>query len=376
MRFHTFVLKNVVRRRMRSSLTVVGVAVAVGAVVSLIGISSSSERSFVDIYRRQNVAIIVQQKGAKQRLTSVLDEKLGEKIERIPGVEAAVPGLVDVTSLEELDTAVVVNGWRPDSPLMPKLDILPGGRYLKEGDEQRVLLGEKLAVALDKRVGDTVSLFDSGKFTVVGIVHSSNPYESGMLVMLLPDVQKFMGRKGQVSGFAVIIDHPDDQAEIQRICAAIEALGPRLQAQDAMESVTNTTEIRFIRAMSWLTSSIAIIIGAVGVLNTMIMSVAERTKEIGILRAIGWRRLRIVRMVMAESVLLSLAGGIVGALGAIGVTNLLGKSAAVAGLIDTTITPGVLVFGVTSALCIGVVGAAYPAYRGARLLPTEALRHE
>ena len=88
MRFYTFVLKNVVRRRMRSSLTVIGVAVAVGAVVALVGISNSSERSFLEIYRRQNVAIIVQQQGAKQRLTSVLDAKLGKKIAKIPGVTA------------------------------------------------------------------------------------------------------------------------------------------------------------------------------------------------------------------------------------------------------------------------------------------------
>ena len=132
MRFYTFVLKNVVRRRMRSSLTVIGVAVAVGAVVALVGISNSSEQSFMEIYQRQNVAILVQQRGAKQRLTSVLDAKLGEKIAKIPGVKNAIPGLVDFTSIEELGSdAVVLQGWEADSPLMRKLEILPGGRYLE-----------------------------------------------------------------------------------------------------------------------------------------------------------------------------------------------------------------------------------------------------
>jgi putative ABC transport system permease protein len=377
MRFHSFVLKNVVRRRMRSSLTVIGVAVAVGAVVALIGISSSSERSFLEIYRRQNVAVIVQQRGAKQRLTSVLDATLGDKIAAISGVKSVTAGLVMFTSLEELgDDAVVVNGWESDSPLMKKLDVLPEGRLLKADDQQSVLLGEDLANALEKKVGDTISLFDSGKFTVVGIFRSSISYETRSMVMLLKDVQRFMGRKGQVTGFAVTVDHPNDEAEVQRICQTINGFGPRLDAKSADDSVKGTTEIRFIRATSWLTSSIALIIGAVGVLNTMIMSVAERTKEIGILRAIGWKRRRIVRMILSESVLLSLAGGVLGALVAIGVTHLLGKNSAVAGLIDTTITGNVLIFGVLSALCIGVVGAAYPAFRGARLLPTEALRHE
>jgi putative ABC transport system permease protein len=376
MRFHTFVLKNVIRRPLRSSLTIIGVAVAVGAVVALVGISNSSEKSFLEIYQRQNVSILVQQKGAMQRLTSVLDAELGEKIARIPGVKEAVPGLVDFMSLEEVDRAVVVNGWAPDNVLMQKLELLPGGRYLEKGDKKCVLLGERLATALRKKAGDKLPLFDSGDFTVVGVFRSSIPYESGMMVMLLSDLQKFMGRKNQVTGFAVVVDHPDDQSEVKRICAAIEALGPRIEAQNAADSVKNTTEIRFIHAMSWLTSAIAIIIGVVGVLNTMIMSVAERTREIGILRAIGWKQLRIVRMIMVESVLLSLCGGLVGALAAIGVTNLLGHHPAVAGLINTEISREVFAFGVISALCIGIVGAAYPAYRGARLLPTEALRHE
>ncbi len=87
-------------------------AVAVGAVVALVGISSSSEQSFLAIYQSQNVAIIVQQRGAKQRLTSVLSDKLGDEIDEIPGVKEVNAGLVDFTSLEELGIdAVVMQGW-------------------------------------------------------------------------------------------------------------------------------------------------------------------------------------------------------------------------------------------------------------------------
>ena len=377
MRFYTFVLKNVVRRRVRSSLTVIGMAVAVGAVVALIGISRGSERSFAEIYLQQNVAIIVQQRGAKQRLTSVMDVKLDEEIDKIPGVKDVNAGLVDFTSLEELgSTAVVLQGWKPGSSLMRMLNIMPGGRYIEPSDSQCILLAEELALALDKKVGDTVPMYDSGEYTVVGIFQSSNIYETCMMIMSLADLQKYMGRKDQVSGFAVIIDHPEDAAEVERICEAIEALGPRIDAKGAAESVSTTTEIRFIRAMSWITSAIAIIIGAVGMLNTMIMSVSERTREIGILRAIGWRQSRIVRMILTESVLLSLSGGIVGSFTAVWLTRLLGRHPAVAGLIDTRISPEIVAFGVVCALGVGLLGAAYPAYRGARLLPTEALRHE
>ena len=169
----------------------------------------------------------------------------------------------------------------------------------------------------------------------------------------LADLQRFMGRPGQVTGYAVVIDHPDDKAEVERIRSAIAALGPKIEAKTADESVTSTTEIRFIHAMSWITSAIAIIIGAVGMLNTMIVSVFERTHEIGILRAIGWRRRRIVRMILIESVLLSLTGGVVGTFAAVGLTPVLGRHPAVAGLIDAHIPDSVIGFGIVMALVRG-----------------------
>ena len=88
MRFYTFVLKNVVRRRVRSSLTVIGMAVAVGAVVALVGISSGFERSFKAIYQRQKVDIVVQQRGIKQRLTSVLRRQAGRPDRQDPRRQA------------------------------------------------------------------------------------------------------------------------------------------------------------------------------------------------------------------------------------------------------------------------------------------------
>ena len=146
-----------------------------------------------------------------------------------------------------------------------------------------------------------------------------------------------MAREGQVTGYAIVVDHPENPAEVERIRAAIAALGPNIDAKTAADSVTSTTEIRFIRAMSVITSIIAIVIGAVGMLNTMVMSVFERTREIGILRAIGWGRWRVVQMILMESVLLSFSGGIVGTAAAVTLTPILGKHPAVAGLINANI---------------------------------------
>jgi putative ABC transport system permease protein len=378
MRFHTFILRNVLRRRVRSSLTVVGLAVAVGAVVSLVGISNSTVQSFLDIYRNQKIAIIVQQRGVKQRLTSSLSDQLGDEIAKIPGVKQVNAGLIEYMSLEELGiNAVFVQGWVPDSPAMKSLNILPGGRYLTTADKKCVLIGEELAAAIDKKAGDAIPLFEDGLYTVAGVVKSPVPYEANGLWLALPELQHYMSRKGQVTGYSIVVDNPEDLAEVDRIRADIMALGSNIDAKRADESVTSTTEIRFIRATSWITSTLAIIIGAVGILNTMIMSVSERTREIGILRAIGWRKRRIVRMILVESLLLSLLGGALGTAVAVTITPMLGKHPAVAGLINANIANGgVIAFGIGMALAVGLLGALYPAYRGAQLLPTEALRHE
>jgi putative ABC transport system permease protein len=381
MRFYSFVLKNVFRRRVRSMLTVVGMAVAVGAVVALVGVSSSSVDSFLAIYRTQKIDIVVQQRDAKQRLTSTLSDELEKKIEKIPGVRQVNPGLVDFTSLPQLgSSAVLVQGWEPESPMMKALKIEPGS-WIKKTDHHAVLLGEDLARSLEKKVGEKMRLFaaddaDDGEYSVVGIVKSSNPYEAENLWVSLQDLQKFMARPHQVTGYTVMVADPNNKKEIQDVVAAINALGPNVEAKPAEESVTSTAEIQFIRATSWITSAIAIIIGAVGMLNTMIMSVSERTREIGILRAIGWRKLRIVRMILVESLVVSVAGGILGTATAVVVTPLLGESSAVKGLINAHIAPPAMVLGIAMALCVGVLGASYPAYRGAQLLPTEALRHE
>ena len=102
---------------MRSSLTVVSMAVSVGAVVALIGVSSSTVHSFQAIYQNQQVAVIVQQRGVKQRLTSTLSEKLGDEIAKIQGVRQVNTGLVDYTSLEDLGiSALVVQGGSPIRP--------------------------------------------------------------------------------------------------------------------------------------------------------------------------------------------------------------------------------------------------------------------
>ncbi len=376
MRFHTFVLKNVARRPVRSALTVLGMAIAVGAVVSLVGISQGFQKSFLSMYSKRKVALIVVRAGAKQRLLSVVNTSLGEKIAAIPGVKQVNAGLIDMTSSPDLDTAmgIVVQGWPADCELFDDLEMLQGSRLIA-GDHGKILLGRILAQSLGKKVGDTLTLYDE-KFEIKGIYDAHTVYENGGALMLLEDLQKPTDREGKVSGFSVVLDHPKDQAEVDRVRHQIEALDKNLAATPTQEFVSSTTELQIADAMAWITSAVALIIGVVFILSTMLMSVSERTREIGILRAIGWGRGRIVRMILLESVLLSLSGGVAGTVIAIVMTQVLSRMPAVAGMIDSNIPPPVIGQGFLIAVLVGLIAAAYPAYYGAQLLPTEAIRHE
>jgi putative ABC transport system permease protein len=375
MRFSTFIIKNIVRRRVRSGLTIVGVAVAVGAVVALVGIAVGFEQSFLKLYQKQNIDLLVEQLGPKQKLLGILPESLGDKIAALPEVKSVSGGLMDYIDMEELKPlGLIVQGLQPNCPLFDNWKIL-SGRKLRDGDLEGVLLGKNLAATLNKKTGDSLAVLDDQQFQVIGIYDAGDTFDNGLMIMLLERLQKFMGRKGLVTGFSLTLkDH--DQESIDKAIKKIAGLSKNLSISTPQQIVDSTTEIQFIHAMAWVTSAVALFIGTIGMLNTMIMSVFERTKEIGVLRAIGWGRWRVMKMILMESILLSLLGGVVGTIGAMVLTNLLSRFPAAAGVVEGTLPSSVILQGFIIALGVGILGAAYPAYRGAQLLPTEALRHE
>ncbi len=238
------------------------------------------------------------------------------------------------------------------------------------------MLGTLLAKNLGKKVGDSVNIYEDQPFEVVGIFHSFSMVENASMVVPLTELQRLTDRKGQVTMFDILLKNPGDQAATTRLIKEIEGLGKGLSAKTTDDYVSSNTQIRAGEAMAWITSMIALVIGTVGVLNTMFMSVVERTLEIGILRAIGWRPLRVLHMILIESLLLSLTGAVVGTAGAVLLCRFLSKLPEANGLITGQISISVIMEGFMIALAVGFIGGGYPALRGSRLIPTEALRHE
>jgi putative ABC transport system permease protein len=385
MYFATFVLKNLTRRPTRTALTILGLAVAVGSMIALLGVSDNVERSVVESFERRGVDLVVMEKGKPNLTDSDLDEKLVDRVRTLEGVEnvdAALAILTDLTLPSGSTLPTLCFGWPPENFGYEDLKIV-SGRKLTAGDTRKAMLGVTRAGELGKHVGDTIRLHDE-PFEVVGIYESFTVYENGAVIILLKDAQELEGRPGRISGFSVRVrkttGNPD--AEVEAVRQRIESLTDekgrpaRLSAQSVKDYMQTMLYIRIVRAMVWMVSVIAVAIGVISMMNTMVMSILERTQEIGILRAVGWTRRRVVKMVLGEAVLIGLVSAVIGTVGAVTATHALAASPRVSGFIEPGIAPIVILQGFALTALIGLLGGAYPAFRATRLLPTEAIRHD
>jgi putative ABC transport system permease protein len=374
MRFTTLIARNLFRRGVRSALTVLGLGIGIAAVVALLGIAWGFEKSFMTLFEAKGIDLVVVRAGVSQQLTSNLDQSLGGRIRKIPGVRAVAGSLADVVSFEDANlVSVLTNGWEPGSLLFRGIRVLKG-RALEQGDGRAALLGRVLALNLGKSVGDTIDIAGE-PFRVVGVFESDSWFENGGLVVPLAELQRIMGRNGSVTGFVVVADAPDRRS-IEELKRRIESEVPGVAAVPARDYVRGDVQIRLAKAMAWATSVIALILGSVGVLNTMMMAVFERTAEIGVLRALGWRRRRVLNLILGEALALGLAGSVLGLVLGFAAVRALSLAPTASNFIAADLPPDVLGVGLALGVGLSLLGGLYPALRGASLNPTEALRHE
>ena len=210
----------------------------------------------------------------------------------------------------------------------------------------------------------------------MGIFESDSLFENGALIVPLRTLQKMMGREGQATGL-VIAAKSSDRAFLEALRRRIEEEIPGVAATPARDYVVADTQIRLAKAMAWTTAVVAMILGAVGMLNTMLMSIFERTREIGLLRAVGWRRRPGAGPGPGRGAGRSpwparCSAACWPSLGLRAVT----LSPTARGFIDPNIPPAVLGIALLMGVGLSLLGGLYPAARAAALDPTEALRHE
>jgi putative ABC transport system permease protein len=370
MTFFTVVVRGLTRRPVRTGLTLLGISIGIAAVVALVGISRGFNRSWEAGMKARGTDVVISNMGSSL-IPKPFSASVRDRIAHLPRVDATCAILVDLMSVENAEMMMVsAREW--DGFAWKNLKLI-SGRMPRDPAEPAVVLGRTAADVLKKKVGDPIQI-ETRELSVVGIVDGKAWVENGSVILSLPLFQEITGNQGKINIIDIRVTPSTSVKDVELLCEQINRVVPEGRAVVASEHITNSEAYRMVQAMSWGTSLLAVLVGVLGVMNTMLMNVFERTQEICVLLALGWKRGRIIRMVLWESALLGLLGGIVGVLiGAVGV-KVLGATPAIRGLLEPDLSTRLLATSVAIAIAVGVISGLYPAWRSSRLTPSRALQ--
>ncbi|HVC13949.1 MAG TPA: ABC transporter permease [Acidimicrobiales bacterium] len=372
MTFIGLILRNLATRRVRTLLTAAAVAISVTAVVTLGVVTDSLQRSAANVLLMGKADFIVAQKSVTTALTSVVAEGQVAAVARTPGVHSAVGVLVGTVHLNATNPVFIEIGVQPTE--LRRFGVtLDAGRPYGANATHEVMLGWQAAESLHRHVGDTVEIGTIG-YTVVAIYSLNQVFGNAAAMFPLTTLQANTRKPGTVTLVAVRVDRG---ANVDSVMARVDRDNPNLAAvRLASQFGRIDRNLVFLNAAQAGAQIIALVIGVVVVLSTMLLSFVERIREFGLLRAIGWSRLRLLSLVMGEAVGISLLGAGVGVGLSVALTAALEHLSSLRGVLDAGYSIGVVGTGLYTAVGIGVLAALYPCARAAMLRPGIALRRE
>jgi len=382
-------VKNPFRNKTRSALAIVGIAIGIMVIVALGMVTGGLKNSTQSTLKAGAAEITVIQTGSNSFGSGgTINESTSADIQNLSGVKDTT-GILRAsntsTSLATTSSNSSQSSFGPGGGLsitgidaskltLLGIDSLNGTAFTNTSTDQ-VIMGKTVAQDLNKTVGDTIDLYGQN-FTVVGTFETGSFLTDAGIMMPLATLQNLTSNQNKVSDILVKVT---DNANVTTVSNEIDNAYPnQLTTTTAADQANRINQgLSFIDTASWAISLLAIFIGAVGVINTMIMSVYERTREIGVLKAVGWTDRRILGMILGESIVLTLIAFVVGTIVAVvGVELILTLSPSVGGIITPSFSYDIFLRAFLVAFLVGVFGGLYPAYRASRLSPTEALRYE
>jgi putative ABC transport system permease protein len=365
----SLVWRNLLRRPARTALTAAGVALGVGLIVALLSLSTGVKKAADELIHVGRADFGLFQADVSDFSRSLLPESMAERVAEVNGVARTAKLKLFASDVDEQD-AFFVFGLEPDEFVWRRLVVLEG----RQPTGAEALMGDRGARRLGIRPGDELEVARGNRFRVVGIYHSSNAFEDSGAVLPLRIVERLAHRPGEITTVAVAV-RPGLRA--RTVAARVERRFPGTVAvYEPGQAIKVDTSSRLIVDTGWIISLLALIVGGIGVTNTMAMAVVERVREIGILRAVGWRGWRIAVLIVSEAIGISLLALAVGlGLGVLAAEQF-SDHTSTSGLVRPDFTAGVFAWGLAFALGVAVLGAAYPTWRAVRLTPIEALRRE
>jgi len=409
--FFVIAIKSLFANKMRSALTMLGVIIGVGSVITLMSVGRGAQASITSTIEElgSNLIYVASQtpgvKGlaALQSATHSLTVDDAEAIlNRVPSVVDVVPVTENYVELSAGDEAIVavIQASTPEFERVFNYSAA-SGRFISDRDVASrrtvVVVGDKVAKDLfgdDDPVGQKVKI-SGHKFTVIGRLEAKGGQMMGvsMDAIIVVPITTYQAKlfprqtirgENAVQSIAVQIASTDFTDEVTEDIAALLRKRHRI-GEDEKDDFLIMTQEEMLGVVEQITgvfsivlgaiASISLLVGGIGIMNIMLVSVTERTREIGVRKAVGAKRRDILFQFLFEAAAISFTGGGIGIIGGWLLSGLISQIDLGGTTLRTVVSPDIVILAISVAVFIGLVSGIYPAIRAARLNPIDALHY-
>ncbi|OGD26621.1 MAG: hypothetical protein A2Y56_09740 [Candidatus Aminicenantes bacterium RBG_13_63_10] len=385
--------KNLLRKRTRSALTVLGIGLSAWVLLSLLGFNRGYEAALNKDIDNLGFQVLVTAKGCPYEAATLmlkggtglryLDESVERDIKKNPEVEETTPMLMQAVfdpNKGESGGISAYLGVDPSTfPGMKAYLEFRQGAWFTDPEGYEAVLGYEAAELEQREVGDLLLIPEKDiEFKVVGVLARSGTQDDGTIFVPIRTLQREFGQEGRVTAMGVKVDKEADIGALENKLYDLPDVQvvSMAQVKQTIMGLVSTAKVMVLSI-----ALIAILIAMLGVVNTILMSVIERTQEIGIIKSMGAMPRDVFRMIWTETVVLCLLGGALG----VGLSLALaeGTDVLIRGLLPYTPTgsliavdPGLALLTLAVIMGVGLVSGVYPAWRAARVRPLESIRSE
>jgi putative ABC transport system permease protein len=384
--------RNLKNRKLRSWLTIIGVIIGVATIVSLITLGQGMENAIEDIFMKlgvSNIRVVPAGLNGPPTASMGLSVSDAEYIDSIIGIEYVDQALFNYANVEYSGETQFIQTLAFDTTIGTKglgdldLDAVEG-RLFEQDETGTVIIGWKVAKNLfDKTIRARNSIKIEGvKFRVIGIFENTGTDVDNQIMMPLETARELFDKPDIVNAIVAKIE---DGMDMEAMAEKIEAKLARKRDKDDFEVFTPQQLMEEIQGMLASVSLVLIaisivslVVGGIGIMNSLFTSVLERTREIGVMKAIGATNFTILSLFIMEAGLVGAVGGFIGATIGTIMAFLIGFGATAAGFPLLIIKFNIALFlqGIFLAIIVGIIAGVIPAIRASRLKPVDALRYE